>query len=66
MTVYYTKYIACQIYSNIGDFNFYRSPEDRNRDGANYIDMETFNAAISHLGLIEIPLKVRRFTWSNM
>jgi hypothetical protein len=50
----------------IGDFNFYRSPEDRNRDGANYSDMETFNSIISHLGLVEIPLKGRRFTWSNM
>lgn len=27
--------------------------------------MLTFNAAISNLGLIDIPLKGRKFTWSN-
>jgi hypothetical protein len=49
----------------IGDFNYYRSPEDCNRDGANYSDMEVFNSTISHLGLVEISVKGRRFTWSN-
>jgi exonuclease III len=44
----------------IGDFNFYRSPDDRNRDGAKYSDMETFNSIISHLGLVEIPLKRKK------
>jgi hypothetical protein len=50
----------------IRDFNYYRLPKDRNRDGANNSDMEIFNSTISHLGLVEIPLKGRRFTWSNM
>jgi hypothetical protein len=39
----------------VGDFKFYRSPDDRNRDGGNYNDMDIFNALISHLGLVEIP-----------
>ncbi|KAJ1288975.1 hypothetical protein BS78_02G130000 [Paspalum vaginatum] len=39
----------------IGDFNFYRSVEDRNRPGCH-----------KQPGLLEIPLKGRRFTWSNM
>jgi hypothetical protein len=26
----------------VGDFNFYRSSEDRNRGGGNYNDMEIF------------------------
>jgi hypothetical protein len=41
----------------IGDFNFYRSIEDRNRSGATLIDMNTFNNVISNLGIIEILLK---------
>lgn len=41
----------------VGDFNLYRNPSDRNRPGADYFDMLMFNAAISTLGLVEIPLK---------
>lgn len=50
----------------VGDFNFYRSVEDRNREGANFNDMNIFNSIITNLGIIEIPLKGRKFTWSNM
>jgi hypothetical protein len=50
----------------IGDFNFYRSIEDRNRSGGNLIDMNTFNNVISNIRIIEILLKGRNFTWSNM
>lgn len=50
----------------IGDFNLSRSTQDRNRDGANMNDIITFNEIISELGLQEIPLKGRNFTWSNM
>jgi hypothetical protein len=50
----------------IRDFNFYRSPQDRNRGGGGYNDMEIFNSIISHHGLMEIPLKGRNYTWSNM
>jgi hypothetical protein len=39
----------------LGDFNFIRSN-----------DMFIYNDIIGHLGLIELPLKGRRFTWSNM
>lgn len=49
----------------VGDFNLYRNPEDRNRDGANYPDMLMFNDAVNSLGLIEPPLKGQRFTWTN-
>jgi hypothetical protein len=40
----------------MGDFNLYRVPENRNREGANTNDMFLFNSMISHLGLIEIAL----------
>jgi endonuclease/exonuclease/phosphatase family metal-dependent hydrolase len=50
----------------MGDFNFYRSLEDRNREGGNIQDIMVFNDMISNLGLQEIPLKRRSFTWSNM
>jgi len=49
----------------VGDFNLFRSPEDRNQPGGDLLDMYLFNEAISFLGLIEIPLKGRKFTWSN-
>ena len=37
----------------VGDFNFIRSPEDRNNPGGDINDMLLFNEAISNLGLIE-------------
>jgi hypothetical protein len=37
-----------------GDFNFYRSISDRNRDGGNMNDIILFNEIISNLGLLEI------------
>jgi hypothetical protein len=50
----------------LGDFNFYRFSESRNLPGANLSDIATFNEIISYLGLIELPIKGRGFTWSNM
>jgi hypothetical protein len=50
----------------LGDFNFYRFMENHNQPGANLSDIETFNEIISYLGLIELPIKGRSFTWSNM
>lgn len=50
----------------MGDFNLYRYPENRNRDGADINDMFQFNSMISHTGLSEIPLQGKKFTWSNM
>jgi hypothetical protein len=50
----------------IGDFNFYRSLKIKNREGGNMQDIMTFSEAISHLGLQEIALKGRSYTWSNM
>jgi hypothetical protein len=50
----------------LGDFNFYRYAESRNRHGANVQDISTFNEVISYLGLIELPIKGKSFTWSNM
>jgi hypothetical protein len=50
----------------LGDFNFYRSLENRNRTGGNIADTLIFNNAIGHLVLIELPIKGRTFTWSDM
>jgi hypothetical protein len=47
-------------------FNFIRSEENRNKPGGDVNDMFLFNEIIGHLGLLELPLKGRRFTWSNM
>ena len=49
----------------VGDFNLYRNPEDRNKPDADVAKMLLFNNAISMLGLVELPLKGKRFTWSN-
>ena len=48
------------------DFNFIRSPDNRNKPGGNAMDMLTFNDFIREQNLIELPIKGRRFTWSNM
>lgn len=50
----------------LGDFNFYRHDENRNKPSGNNNDMATFNNIINHLGLIKLPLKGRSYTWSNM
>jgi hypothetical protein len=55
-----------ELWMLMGDFNFYRYVENRNKAGGNFQDTLTFNNIISHLGLIELPLKGRSYTWSNM
>lgn len=50
----------------LGDFNYVRYPHNRNREGGSITDMLAFNEAISNQALIEIPLKGRNYTWSNM
>lgn len=50
----------------LGDFNFYRCLSNRNKPGGNLADTLIFNEAIGHLGLVELQLKGRAFTWSNM
>lgn len=49
----------------LGDFNFIRS-HDRNKAGGDINNMFLFNEAISKIGLVELPLKGRSYTWSNM
>ena len=48
----------------IGDFNLLRKPKNRNKPG-DVNEMLLFNDAISSLGLIELPLYGRKFTWTN-
>lgn len=38
----------------MGDFNFIRSPEDRNKPGGHVGDMLVFNDIIQDLDLVEI------------
>lgn len=49
-----------------GDFNLYRSLDDRSRPGGDLSEMQIFNNTILHLDLLDIPFNGRRFTWSNM
>ena len=39
--------------------------ENRNLPGGNVSDIFLFNEVIGHLGLVELPIKGRQFTWSN-
>ena len=50
----------------LGDFNFIRSFDNRNLPGGDVNDIFMFNEIIGHLGLLELPLKGRAYTWSNM
>ena len=49
----------------VGDFNLCLSPNDKNQPRGDHLDMYLFNDAISSLGLVDITLKGRRYTWSN-
>lgn len=48
----------------IGDFNLTRKPTDKN-SSFNSTEANLFNDTINLLGLIEIPLLDRSYTWSN-
>jgi hypothetical protein len=50
----------------MGDYNFYRSHNDRNRDGGNIDDMLLFSDIIRAQNLIDLPLNGATYTWSNM
>jgi hypothetical protein len=50
----------------IDDFNLIRASSNRNKPGANMQEIFAFNEAISSLGLVELPLKGMKYTWSNM
>lgn len=50
----------------VGDYNFIRSTENRNKPGGNVNDILLFNDIIHTQALIELPLKGRSYTWSNM
>jgi len=49
----------------VGDFNLMRSPDNRNRPRGDVTEMLLFNEAISSLGIVELPLQGKHFTWSN-
>jgi hypothetical protein len=49
-----------------GDFNLIRKTEDMNRPSGDINEMFRFNSAISSLGLNEVKIQGRKFTWSNM
>jgi hypothetical protein len=49
----------------VGDFDLIRKLEGRNKPAATVNNILMFNTTISALGMVEIPLKGRQFTWSN-
>ena len=49
----------------IGDFNLVRSPDEKSNCMVNQSLVSAFNDSISRLGLMEIPLLGRSFTWTN-
>jgi len=60
--IYMPDDVDCLI---IGDINLLRKHEDRNRPGGNAGEMLLFNEANSSLGIEEIRLHGRWFTWTN-
>lgn len=50
----------------MGDFNFMRSLDNRNLSGGDVDDVMQFDEIISNLSLMELPIKGRQYTWSNM
>lgn len=57
---------GCADWILAGDFNYIIYPSNRNDGQGDINHMMKFNDAISSLALVEIPLKGRKFTWSNM
>ena len=49
----------------VGDFNLIRKSENRNKPGGDLTNMFLFNEALSTLGVVELPLYGRQFTWTN-
>jgi exonuclease III len=49
----------------IRDFNLLRAPRDKSNDNFNLAEATIFNESINSMGLLEIPLLDRQFTWSN-
>lgn len=47
------------------DFNLIRKPTDRNKPGGNVNEIMAFNEAISRVGLEELSLKRKKYTWTN-
>lgn len=50
----------------VGDFNFIRGLENRNKPGGSISDMMVFHDLIQHLDLVNIPFEGVQYTWSNM
>ena len=50
----------------LGDFNYIRGPENRNKPGGDPNDMSTFNDIIRKQNLVELTIKGHLYTWSNM
>nr|XP_020172271.1 proline-rich protein 36-like [Aegilops tauschii subsp. strangulata] len=48
-----------------GDFNLFRSPDEKNNDRVNRPRMQMFNDCIAELGLRELERTGARFTWTN-
>jgi exonuclease III len=49
----------------MGDFNLLRAPRDKSNNNFNTAEAASFNDFINGLGLLEISLLDRQFTWSN-
>lgn len=48
------------------DFNVVRFVDKLRGGHHNHQDRELFNDMINHLGLIDMPINNRKYTWSNM
>src|SRR4051812_19526248 len=57
---------ASQDWLLLGDFNYICAPDNRNKPDGSVSDMFTFNDIIRAQNLIELPVKGRAYTWSNM
>ena len=65
-TLHFDFFVLLCCVKNIPELKNIRSFENRNLPGGDINDMFIFNEIIGHLGLLELPLKGRKFTWSNM
>nr|CAD1844395.1 unnamed protein product [Ananas comosus var. bracteatus] len=56
---------SCGLWAAIGDFNVLLSLEDKNGVPTHISDILNFREVINDIGLIDVPLQNRSYTWSN-
>nr|CAD1837460.1 unnamed protein product [Ananas comosus var. bracteatus] len=59
------KDFSTRVWTMLGDFNVLLSVEDKNGSTANVADILNFRKVVHDLGLVDLPILNKSFTWTN-